>query len=74
MVNHSKSFGILLILLCALLVPISSSPLMIEEKDEFLEKIRTKDIAIVFYGSNDTPEYQSFEQLIPSYNQLFEGL
>jgi hypothetical protein len=33
---------------------------MIEEKDEFLEKLRTKNIAILFYGDNQSPEYQSF--------------
>jgi len=28
--------------------------MMIEEKEEFLEKIKTKDIAIFFYGDIET--------------------
>lgn len=31
-----------------------ASPLMIEEKNEYLEKIKTENIAIIFYGHNDT--------------------
>lgn len=60
-----------LVALSLFAVLVASVPLMIEEKDEFLEKIKTKNIAVIFYGFNDTPEYQVYEQLIPSYNQLF---
>ncbi len=63
-----------LILVSTLIVISVSTPEMIEEKDEFLEKIKTQNMAIIFYGHSDTEEYKSFEQLIPSYNQLFQGI
>ena len=74
MKKRTTIINTIILTLSLLLTTAVATPLMIEEKDEFLEKIKTKDIAVIFYGYSDTPEYQVFEQLIPSYNQLFEGL
>lgn len=41
-------------LLGALVVMVLGKPLMIEEKDEFLSLVRSKSIAVVFYGEPDT--------------------
>lgn len=38
----------------AITVIVLSTPLMIEQKEEFLEKVRTKNIAVFFYGDLDT--------------------
>lgn len=45
--------------------------LMIEQKEEFLSLIRTKTIAVVFYGETDTEEYLAFSQAIPTSERLF---
>jgi hypothetical protein len=45
----------LLVVLAAVLTwTLAGRPLMIEEKEEFLSVVRSKSIAVVFYGEVDT--------------------
>ena len=53
---NAQSIYIRFILIFAIWAILSfSSPLMIEEKEEFLEKIKAKNIAVLYYGDNQSP-------------------
>ena len=48
----NSHIGLLLLLL--LVGRFEGKPLMIEQKEEFLSLMRSKTIAVVFYGESDT--------------------
>ena len=50
----SHSLCRLLLVLTFMVLESTQTPLMIEEKDELLEKLKTKNMAVVFYGNMGT--------------------
>lgn len=53
---------------------LAARPLMIEEKEEFLSVVRSKSIAVVFYGDAETEAFLAFSQAIPTSDRLFSGI
>lgn len=55
------------VLLALLIIGLAQGePLMLGAKSDFIDTISKKDLAVFFYGTQDSPEYQEFEAMIPS--------
>lgn len=44
----------------------SSEPLMLEAKEEFINKLSKTNMAVFFYGTTNSQEYQAYEGILPS--------